>query len=235
MKQFTIFGSCVSRDAFRVAEHKGNLNYFARSSLISLMSDPLLISDEDIKLESNFQKNMVLHDFNKNFFEEICADSIIVIDFIDERFNIMRYKESYVTYSNEFVNGKLMEVYPFERVSRHQKATHELWKKSCILFFDKLLTIVSSERVLIHETYWAHNYIDDGEVKDYPNQTAIEMNNKMLQDYYAFVRISYPKLKFVSSPRIGSKQHIWGLSPVHYTDEYYLNIYNQISSYNMNA
>lgn len=233
MKGITIFGSCVSRDVFRVAEYPENINYFARSSLISLMSEPLSISNEDIKLESDFQKNMVLHDFRKDFFEETWTKgNFIVIDFIDERFDVMKYGKSYVTCSNEFVNGKVIDVRPFERVSRFQQSTHELWKKSCLLFFDRLLAQVSNEDILIHETYWAKNYIENGQLNEFPNHALIKANNKMLEAYYGFLRSTYPGLRFVSAPRTGNKDHTWGLSPVHYTDEYYLNIYDQIMSYN---
>ncbi len=172
---------------------------------------------------------MVLHDFHKDFFEEISTeDNLFFIDFIDERFDVMKYKISYVTCSNEFINGKLVNHYPFERMSRFQKGIHELWEQSCLSFINRLLTQVSSGNILIHETYWAKKYIDNGLLKEFPNLAHIEANNKMLEGYYDFLKSTYPELRFISAPRIGNKDHTWGLSPVHYTDEYYINIYDQI-------
>lgn len=140
MRDICIFGSCVTRDVFRISQYLGDLKYFARSSLISLMSDPLFLRDEEIQLDSDFQKKMIISDFSKNFLNAAgTKDTLFIIDLIDERFDLMKYKQSYVTCSNEFVNGKLTDIYPFERISRHQDSTHELWKQSCLLFFNTFL------------------------------------------------------------------------------------------------
>ncbi|WP_419720039.1 DUF6270 domain-containing protein [Paenibacillus illinoisensis] len=52
-------------ERFRIAKEETNIEYYARSSLISLMSSPLTIANTDIKLDSKFQLNMILNDFKR--------------------------------------------------------------------------------------------------------------------------------------------------------------------------
>lgn len=232
-----IFGSCVSRDVFRVANQESNLDYYARSSLISIVSNPLSIALDDIKLESEFQKKMVFMDFQKTFLMDIKVkkDSFIVLDFIDERFDLMKVNGSYVTRSNEFVNGNLERLYTFERIPRFQNKTHKIWEESCQLFMDVLLSSVPAENIIIHEAYWSEDYIENGHVIAFPNKGNIEANNEALRRYYNFVITEFPQISIVSSERMGSSEHKWGLSPVHYTDDYYNNIYKQIKEYIENS
>ncbi|MEK4055169.1 DUF6270 domain-containing protein [Paenibacillus sp. FSL F4-0087] len=114
--EFTIFGSCVSRDVFRIAQHEKKLEYYARSSLISLLSNPLEVIQKDISLESEFQKGMIVKDFSNTFLEELKQKNhnTFIIDFVDERFDLMKLDNSYVTRSNEFVNGNLENLYLYE-------------------------------------------------------------------------------------------------------------------------
>lgn len=71
-------------------------------------------------------------------------------------------------------------------------------------------------------------YVENEELKEFPSKILIEANNKILGIYYDYLKTTFPELQFVSSPGIGDKDHTWGLSPVHYTNDYYSNIYDQI-------
>lgn len=173
---------------------------------------------------------MIIRDFNKSFLQEIKfkKESVVIIDFIDERFDLLKVDDSYVTRSNEFVNGKLDETYAFERISRFQEETHVLWEKSCLVFLEQLLSIISVENIIIHEAYWTEKYIDkNNNLINFPDLKIIRTNNEVLQRYYGFVKSRFPHIACVSAERIGSANHKWGLSPVHYTEKYYMDIYSQ--------
>jgi hypothetical protein len=61
----TIFGSCVTRDIFDfVEENESVYRYFARSSVVSVVSKPIKINLEEINLKSSFQKRIVYYDLN---------------------------------------------------------------------------------------------------------------------------------------------------------------------------
>ncbi|WP_445322109.1 DUF6270 domain-containing protein [Paenibacillus sp. FSL F4-0087] len=124
----------------------------------------------------------------------------------------------------------ILKIYTFTRVSRFNDRTHLLWEESCDKFFTYLLSHVSISKIIVHETYWADHYINEEyHLCEYPNSQNIQRNNEVLERYYSYVRNKYPEIRFVSSNRVGSASHKWGLSPVHYTDEYYLDIFKQIA------
>src|SRR6266581_2802406 len=85
-----IFGSCVTRDLFEPAIRDVELVlYGSRSSLISACAPPVQIDEDDVRLDSRFQRRCVVEDFRKTFltrFEEAAPDRL-VIDLIDERFH----------------------------------------------------------------------------------------------------------------------------------------------------
>jgi len=228
-----ILGSCVTRDIFRVVGKEKVVDYFARTTLISLMSHPLPI--EEINLNSEFQKRIVKRDFDKNFFEELKKANFdfLIIDFIDERFNVLKYSDSYITRSSEFVNAGLDDSYDFEPVNKNTDEYKDNWKKAADLFIKKLKTIVPNEKVILHEAYWAQEYIDNNEIKSFDNQKYIQSNNEMLKEYYQYFKESMP-LKVVKADSLyADVNHVWGLSPFHYTDEYYFEIYKQLQRLNV--
>ena len=101
-----IFGSCIARDALEHSEKAVLLGrYFARSSLISAYSKPIEINADAISLGSAFQCRIVTDDLTKAFRRFLestkCAD-YLVIDFIDERYDVYEYSENhYYTFSSE--------------------------------------------------------------------------------------------------------------------------------------
>ncbi|MFY0544177.1 DUF6270 domain-containing protein [Brevibacillus sp. H7] len=234
MPNFFILGSCVTRDIFRVADIKCSIHYFARTSLISLVSNPIPINDDMLKLDSEFQKRMVLQDFHKNFFDELAKTSFdyLLLDFIDERFDLYRVIRSYITRSNELVNSKVMEssFKDFEQIRRQQETTHLLWEQACLTFIQKLTEIVSASKVILHEAYWSEQYWDHQELKHFPDNMlpGIKRMNDMLRRYHSFFKQNLPGIHVISGTSYGDSQHIWGLSPYHYHDEYYKTLYNQI-------
>lgn len=86
--------------------------YFARSSLISIYSPSLDIKQEGINLKSQFQQKTVFSDLNKVFRDHIkeSKSSLLIIDLIDERFDILKYRDSYMTYSEEYKNSNLPSI-----------------------------------------------------------------------------------------------------------------------------
>src|SRR5215210_662381 len=110
MPRIGIFGSCVTRDLFEHPEVRPALGqYTSRSTLVSVVADPVPIDPEIVRLDSAFQRRCVLEDFGKTFFEQLAASppDFLVIDLIDERFELLRTEASWVTRSSAFVSAGL--------------------------------------------------------------------------------------------------------------------------------
>ncbi len=108
-KKIIILGSCVSRDILEfVTVHGWELIlYTARTKIVSQLSSSYGVKENEICLSSDFQKKLVLNDLNKEQFNIIkfCKPDFCIIDFIDERFNLIKYAGSFLTKSNELVNS----------------------------------------------------------------------------------------------------------------------------------
>ena len=99
---------------------------------------------------------------------------------------------------------------------------------SCEIFSNRLLKIIPPQKIIIHEAYWTSQYYDNDEIKYFDNISIINKNNAILEDYYYILKYFIPSLTVKTNDIKGNAQHAWGLSPFHYTDQYYKDIYNQI-------
>ena len=103
-----IHGSCVSRD---LAEFHGYevTHYQARSSMCSKIGgkidyDSMLLNS----IKTNFQRRMVEWDLGKRPFTSLNSD-FVLIDLIDERFDVFTNGESFATRSQAFFNSSVLK------------------------------------------------------------------------------------------------------------------------------
>lgn len=227
-----ILGSCVSRDVFRFdMQGKYEINkYFARTSLASLYSTPLDIRMDDIKLASDFQKRIVSYDCNKDFIRYVnqpplCElNTYLIVDFIDERFNILEIKTEkinpvYITQSNEWNNAKIEQ--KTSKVSSSKKL--DLWNNAVIRFAQDLKNKYSEDNIIIHRAFWKEKYIDkSGKIQWFENIDYIKTNNLELEYYYDTLQKLLPAAHIIEiNDYIAYENHVWGLTYFHYQDEYY--------------
>ena len=231
-----IFGSCVSRDVLEYQSTKDLEvnNYIARQSLISAVSKPVRIDEEELNIESPFQKRMVLHDFRKDAFRILRENKgdYLMIDLIDERFPLACIDNSYVTYSNELslsgyiqtphiirctrkqYNGLLKLIFRKEKWFIEQNNLDEFIKMFC----DNIIDIYG-ESIIIHHVYLQNQFI-----------------NKV-NGYYKYL---YQKLKewiphayniALSDKYFADEKHKWGLAPMHFEIHYYEKVIEKMMSY----
>lgn len=241
MDKVTIFGSCVSRDLFRLFPNQLTLeSYFARSSLVSLMSRATSIKETDIHLNSSFQRRMVMYDFNKEFRMKIQNEKLdyLLIDFIDERCNLLRIENGgFVTLSSELQKSGLVESgrYNFKLHRRvNNERINELWFNACRQFISLLKNNISSEKVILHKAYWATKYKNkENIICEFPEaqMESIRVNNEILERYYSFFEQEFKGIKVIELEKeeyMADESHEWGLSPFHYNYDYYLKVMERL-------
>jgi hypothetical protein len=226
-----IFGSCVTRDSFKYTsnvEYKVN-NYFARSSIVSLYGRIFKIKIDDIKLASAFQRKMVYFDLTKEFPRHIKSfnSDYLIIDFIDERMNILKTKESYLTRSKEFVESKID--IKGRVLSDSDKLM--LWEKCAERFINDLKSNLKPEQIILHKAFWQEQYKgEDGTIHKF-DDPEIKINNLRLKHYYEMIENGIEGINVIElNGFIADENHVWGLSPFHYEDRYYLEFINQLDS-----
>ena len=251
MATMNIFGSCVSRDVLEAQQEKRIFlqNYIARESIVSALSEPVLLEEDKLNLKSTFQKNMVIHDFQKDVFEvfEKNRTDVILIDFIDERFPLAKLGHSYVTYSNELMtsgyisNPKLVNMcrktYLVDWVcckkSDKWKVGRTSMNKFIGEFCQKLLNIYCPDQIILHEIYLSDYYVNgENQLRLFPDNYL--KNNKKINEKYEYIYHKFkeyiPQAHVInySGDYVADENHKWGLSPMHFQKEYYEKVLNEI-------
>lgn len=224
-----IIGSCVTRDAFKDIKNIEIL-YVARTSFISLASKPFDISEDEIPIEGNFERRMVLWDLNKQFLTKLSEfkPDVIILDFIDERFDLIEYENGFYVRSNYLVNSGILDRMPDYKIIRRQNCD-ELWKNACRILARELLSV--TKNIVLHQSHWATSYRhpDSNEIIDFtPEEAKIAIiNNRILDTYYQILQEEIPSLtclKYESGLLYSDYAHQWGKDYFHFGNEYYHDI-----------
>lgn len=217
--QIFVYGSCVSRDAFEEPDSPVLVDYRARSSLGSAFGSPTGLL-EKISLDANpsaFQRRMVNTDLSKDL-APLIRDSTfdyLLVDFIDERLQLIRGENGYDTYSPELSRtgleaSSLVLVEPGS--NEYMDAFRIGWRR--------LLEILPPEKILVNRVFWAS--LDEKGVELEGTPKILE-NNKLLQRLYDYVA-SFPGIRFIDYPEEmlrANPNHKWGVSPFHFSPALY--------------
>lgn len=243
----SIFGSCVSRDLLEFDRLKKlNLRtYIARQSIISAVSPPIKCNIDDINLESKFQKEMVYNDFVKETFNRFKNDGskYLMIDLIDERFKILKYiqneTESIITYSASLQESKYLnnpQIITRERKIFGGKSYFVNNKKLDYYLKDfctKVLEIYEPQNIIIHKAKMSNYYINSlGNISkfDINNLNNNKIVNDLLEYMYDYLEANFPNALVIDicDSFCADENHKWGLSPMHYEQEYYVKVFLEI-------
>lgn len=215
-----IYGSCVTRDAFRYLKDYQLTHYVARSPLVSAMATsparPPKGLDVD-SLTSNFQRRMVTWDLSKRL-PQLLRDSsasVLVIDLIDERLRLVRNGDEILTWSPEAARAGLRPV-SSSVFTVESDGYVDRWREA----LGDFARLVGSRRVVVNRALWAT--VDDEGVA-LPDNDNIRRNNDVLAWMYDELSsalechvIDYPDHALVAD-----RNHRWGVSPFHYVEGAY--------------
>lgn len=238
-KRILIYGSCVSRDAFSYTERNKFeiIDYYARSSLGSSLSNVKCIDLYSDRIASSFQARMVKYDLTKTLEKTIIANNfdILLIDFIDERFDLALFEDGAIaTLSNELISsGFLDNQKPYRRIKSQSDEFFTLWEmgwKKCVTLLEEQNCI---EKLIINEVYWSDLTVNGDKTSSYLRE-QIESANNFLARLYERCRRDLQTTNFFTfdpSLLLGDDNHKWGMSPFHYRKEYYQDVLLKIEQY----
>lgn len=238
-----IFGSCVSRDIISFAgdQEFELVDYYARSSLASLGAIPVGTCEKDlVQISSQFQRRMVVRDMSKSFFDDLktLEFDVLLLDLIDERLDVYEIDPgSVLTLSNEFLASGLITTAERSSIKWIKTDTEQhraLWLKGMERFFATLDDFGLMNRVVVNKVFWADQFENGDPLPTKYSATAIEKaNNHLAWMYEQLENFILPSnwMNFSRNVLKADRQHRWGVSPFHYSDEYYraaitaLNVY----------
>ncbi|MFC3551481.1 DUF6270 domain-containing protein [Lysobacter cavernae] len=216
-----IFGSCVSRDALEQVPSVFELTgYLARTSMASIgmpMVDETEVREVVAGLASPFQRRMATNDLDKGTLSAIVSTphDVLLIDFIDERFNLLATGSSFFSHSGELQHAGIE---PGERavIAPGSDAFMSLW----VAGFERFLATVDVSTVVLNRAYWAERFQDGS---DASSLRWIRDSNAMLQQIYDKVdaRWSLRAIDYPEDIVFADPQHRWGKAPYHYAQPFY--------------
>lgn len=249
MAKIFTFGSCVSRDIFNYApgnENEVSLNIQRMSmALLPLKGYKINIEDIDMDYLDDFiwEVKMMLIEMSKNALSMI-ADSdadYVVMDLIEERFDFAEFElagEKYTCIkSGHFDN--FYEKYLKEKVTSYRETNideydDEWVKKNLDTVVKVLCKKYDISKLILIETYYANEMIDDeGNITKYEDQDEIAQKNKRLHRMYRLMKevlnensTDEKTYHLIEADKnvLGYKNHKWGPFPVHYVEEFYVNM-----------
>ena len=204
-------------------------DYRARTSLHTFFSPGLSLDElPDLSLiNSNWQKKMVEHDLLRTPLE-LSDSNFIIIDFIDDRFQKVLYKQKLVSFSNELIQILTEDAYD---VAFKQGSVEDLehWGKSCLEF--SRFMAGNDIKIVLHKSRFAKKYFDGHNLVENKNQPFIKRMNDLLELYEEIFLDTLPEtltLDVKDELIISDPNHKWGLAPFHYVPEYYDEAWSQI-------
>jgi Family of unknown function (DUF6270) len=226
-----IFGSCVTRDLFEDPALRPSLGHYgARSSVISAVAPPVAIDPQRVVISSEWQRRCVLADFEKTFFSSLAQTrpDWLVIDLIDERFDVLCNGGSFVTRSSAFQAAGLDAALDLglHAVKRMSSEGSVLFDGAAPEFAARVLEIVPRERIVLHRALWCTRFVRDGEVLPFADERRelCERQNAMLQEGYDMLEQALGgvavRIELDPDRHLADAHHRWELEPYHYESDY---------------
>jgi hypothetical protein len=230
--RFSILGSCVTSDVFRFASDLGPLaSYHARTSILSIMSPPRPLADDELDWSSNFARRAMQADFAKTFFDDLEAASpdYLIVDFVDDRFPLLRCGASWFVRSQCFVDcgGDRMTRHRLVNVPRSWLGLRPLWRDACGRFASTFRRRFPDLPVVVHRARGLPS--PDGS-RTSCDGLEIGVLNRLLDEYATwFADDIEPALDLrLPGPYVPDPEHRWGDSPFHYEERYYRDVADRL-------
>ncbi|MEA2493193.1 MAG: hypothetical protein QOJ29_1104, partial [Thermoleophilaceae bacterium] len=151
----------------------------------------------------------------------------LIIDLLEERFDLLRTDGSLITRSSDFMNSRLPDAprFDFELIKRYWPETRQLYADGVPGFAERLQETVSAQRVILHHVRWATTYWSGADLRAFPADRVAwgEIQNELLADAYGRLAAALPGCQHISMPDelfVGDATGRWALEPFHYSEAY---------------
>ncbi|EEL49683.1 hypothetical protein bcere0022_30240 [Bacillus cereus Rock3-44] len=169
---------------------------------------------------------MIHFDLTKNFRKYITytKSDYIILDFIDERIDLLKHKNSFITVSSEFKNSNLKGIYKGDIISKTEDNL-SLWEEYAKKFIDEVKKYKNPNQIILHKAFWNEKYYTtSNELVSFGDKKVKEAqkHNRILEHYYSFIEKEFEGIQIIEPKGYyADENHKWGLSPFHYESAYY--------------
>ncbi|MGG4507254.1 DUF6270 domain-containing protein [Heyndrickxia sporothermodurans] len=260
MFDITIKGSCVSREAFNYQKELFDeeifyvSNYIFQKPIAVIESEKITNIEPDIidklKLElinkesvQDFVVNQVNNSFSKNFLKDVSSkEKFFLIDFVDERMNLIQLGDSFIEYRREFLNVLNKENIDFKIVKNTKDITFNIIdkfinnikkkypEKNIILHKAFAFNITKINNIMMPLTSTFANPLDRRSINSYSSKRSTNVNLFFLE-LYNYIEANYPEIKIIELPiknYYSPCDHKYGRGFYHYDNQYYFDFLQQL-------
>jgi len=231
-----------------------DLLYISRTSLPSLFATPVAGFRPDAQPPGGLrpqQHRALSTDLRKTALAELVAfrPTHLIFDFIDERYDLLSVAGALVANSWELATSGYLRQPAFEGarvIPRLSAACERLWLEAAgeLAAFVRA-TSLAEARLILHSAQWAERQrLANGRTAAVGGMQILEgqpadiaAHNALLRRYEAAFAELMPPMARVEAPtrRLADPTHQWGLSPFHYTADYYREIWTQLDRLEIQA
>lgn len=150
-----------------------------------------------------FRKKAIINDFtnklgNKSVveFEDI---DYILIDFLEERYDVAFWKENYFTLSDAFKEAQVLTEMNYEIISRDSEEMRRIWERSCDEFINLLKRLIDPHKIILVRMKLSEHYGQVGKEEIYPEVEVIRKVNDLLDSYYDYFMKQCPEAQEIAN------------------------------------
>ncbi|MEO8555936.1 MAG: DUF6270 domain-containing protein [Actinomycetota bacterium] len=227
--RLAIWGSCATRDVLEAGVHPFELDYHARTSWVSQAAKPQT-APVQTPGGAGFGERMVREDLTKQVVADLIASQpeILVVDLIDERFDVVKVQDSWYTMSDYYERLGLvagLRAAASATTSYRSPERGRQFAGAASLLAPELAFALPRTRIVLHQAWYTARSADAA-FPFYATATKNALSsNEALTGWYASLRSAFgTRLHVVEPPRdllIGDPRHRWGLAHYHYVPGYY--------------
>lgn len=234
-----IWGSCVTRDTFEIGgPFDEPLAYHARSSWISQAAAPDEVPPVGTPTGPGFADRMVREDLEKSVLDELASKrpDLVVIDLIDERFDLVSVGGAYYSMSDYYERLELdssMREASDEVLAFRDDERDVAFERAVGALVPQWLEALSDTRFVLHQAWYTARSSDPERPFYASAPTAVAWCNERLAHHYrCLIEAFGGRLHVVEADRDrlleADPDHKWGLAHYHYVPGYYEQILTQI-------
>lgn len=240
-----VLGSCVTRDVWSLAgpEESRPLVFLGRTSLASLTlpdgrDNPLPALIPLLPELPPFTARALRAELAKGALAQIAAvrPRALIIDFIDERFDLLDADGVLLTESLELIQSGLCATPALaaaRRIPRLGEEAWQLWEKGLARLRRHLAQPgFAGCRLLLHACFWAEEIQAGDRREKLPDRCEIlpgrlasrAAHNALLRRCHARFQEEFPEAITIAPPaalRVADAAHRWGPAPFHFIPAYY--------------
>lgn len=193
--------------------------HFSNSSVVSVMSKEKL-SDCEFEMANQYRKDALTADWGKHFrkqFDKLVDPmDYLLIDMLEERFDLLKQGDTYITQSDALrdLNVDLDMVH----VTQGALLKTDIWNEKMQQFVELLKSRLPGPKIIVLELYLNEMYYDGEEYKEFPDIREIREINGQLKRIYELFYQYCPKayhIKLDQQFQYAAYNHRYGCIPSH--------------------